>query len=130
MGDFVEGLGEIQQHCVHLSSPGKVVGDVVDGDEELGFTGAPFPEAVLSVAEDLVFVEMAHDAAVDDVFQDLARNGRERHRSVVRWEAAVTLLEDGDYVGLLPVGGNLSSVQGGLEQRSHHLQVKLFVQWH
>ena len=44
----------------------------MDGGNELGLTASKFPKSMLIVAEDTSGFKVAHDAAVDDMFQDFA----------------------------------------------------------
>jgi hypothetical protein len=55
----------------------------MDGYYELGVAWSFFAESMLSIGEDLVFVEMVHDVAVDYMLQYLTCDGGEGDRSIV-----------------------------------------------
>jgi hypothetical protein len=55
----------------------------MDGYYELELAWSFFAESMLSIGEDLVFVEMVHDVAVDYMLQYLTCDGGEGNRSIV-----------------------------------------------
>ena len=71
--------------------------------DELGLAASTFPESMLIVAEDTVGLKMSHDAAVNDVFQDLACYRCQRDWSIVTGLMFISFLEDGDDVCFSPI---------------------------
>ena len=55
----------------------------------------PFPESMLLVTQDVIFLEVMNEVLPDDSLKDLYEVGGERYRAVVCWIRLVTLLEDG-----------------------------------
>ena len=85
MGDLVEGLSEVQQDEVSLSLIFNSSCKIIDGQDKLGITRSSFPEAMLGIAEDLVFSQVVDDCTVDHMLTQLGHNGSQRDRSVVGW---------------------------------------------
>ena len=71
--DFIKRFEKIQEKYIHLVFlRTKLVDDTMEGCNELGLVGSTFPKSMLNVAEDTIGFEMAHDAAVYNIFKDLA----------------------------------------------------------
>ena len=71
--------------------------------DELGLAASMFPESMLIIAEDTIGLKMSHDAAVNDVFQDLACHRCQRDWSIVTGLMFISFLEDGADVGFPPI---------------------------
>ena len=71
MWDGIEGLGEVQYDHVYLCSTIELPKEVMDGREELSFTGVARSEAMVQLSEDLVAFKMFQDMFADNVLQDL-----------------------------------------------------------
>ena len=68
---LVECLGEVQDEDVSLFAMFHVTGYVILEFKKKGFKGSTLPEAMLEGIEYLVFFDMVHDVASDNVLRSL-----------------------------------------------------------
>ena len=69
---------------------------VIDGDDELGFTGSALPKPMLGICEHIVGCQVLDDGAVHDVLTQLTQDRCQGDGLVVCCTCWVALLEDGD----------------------------------
>lgn len=74
MGNSVKGLAEIHHNEVELPPSLYLRGKLISKSDQLRLTGTFFPEAMLTVGEDVIIVEMAHDVRYHYMFQYLTDN--------------------------------------------------------
>ena len=94
MRNGVEGLREVEEYHVDRSLLGELVGDEVNCLEEVGRARLVRHEAVLTVAEQMMMVEVRHNGFAHKPLEYLAHDGQKRDRTIVAWVLAVSLLED------------------------------------
>ena len=75
-------------------------------------------ETVLTIIEDIVFIKVVHDRAVNDMFQDFTGDRDKGDRTVVFCFAFVSFLKDRYNPGFLPVIGNDALSERSLEKKS------------
>ena len=89
--------------------------EVFYSEEELGVTEAPLPKPTLRVCQDVICVQVPHNAALHYVLHDFTNDGSQG--SVVCCYRVVTLLVGRDYVSLTPFVWDRLLVLGSLEYR-------------
>ena len=91
----IKCLFKIQHECVTLSSIVQDFNPIVYYHSQLSFTTMSFPECMLPIWQEFVFIKMSHNIWTYYVFEQLARYTSQGNRAIIARKWPVTLLEKG-----------------------------------
>ena len=106
MVNFVKSFRKVKKDSINLFFFVEAVGEVIKSGDELRFATPPLSEAMLGIIKNVMFFEVVHNVAMNDVLKEFRRDRCKRDRAIVFSFAFIAFLECGDYVSPFPVRGD------------------------
>ena len=110
MRGCIKCLFKIQYECVNLSSIVQDFSPVIYCCSQLSFTTMSFPECMLPIWQEFIFIKMSHDIWTYYVLEQLARYTSQGNRAIIARKWPVTLLEEGADICKRPFLWDFTSV--------------------